>query len=128
MQSAMVIDDDPGVRRTFVRMLRVLGFRVSQAVDGPSGMAQLAAEPNYDLVLVDWKMPGLSGLDVVERLRREDRYADTTIVMVTSLDDVVAVAAALVAGVQAYVTKPISARDLRERLEELGFLFDDGAS
>ena len=121
MKAALVIDDHWTIRRAGARMLKHFGFEVHEARDGETGLALDGATP-LDLVLVDWRMPGLSGLDVVEAIRATDHHQATRLIMVTAVDDVIAVAAALVAGVDAYVVKPVSERALRSRLEQLGLL------
>jgi CheY-like chemotaxis protein len=68
--SILVIDDDPDVRDFIVASLVELGYRVSEASDGTSGLALFAAE-RPDLVVIDFIMPGLSGADVARRILKE---------------------------------------------------------
>lgn len=119
MMQALVIDDQPVFRRAVSRMLRRLGFEVHEAGDGDQGLARIGALQALDLVMVDWRMPGASGLHVVEQIRCDERYAATRVLMVTALDDVIAANAALVAGANAFMVKPFGEQDLVHRLAQL---------
>lgn len=116
---ALVIDDQAVFRRAVSRMLGRMGFEVHQAEDGDLGLAQIAALPGLALVLMDWRMPGRTGLAVLEDIRREPRHRELRVVMVTALDDAIATAAALTAGANGFLIKPFAERDLMTRLEEL---------
>jgi len=116
---ALVIDDQPVFRRAVSRMLKRMGFEVHEAVDGDHGLARISELGVVELVMVDWRMPGTSGLHVVEQIRSDGRYAATRVLMVTALDDVIAANAALVAGANAFLVKPFGEQDLVARLAQL---------
>ena len=120
MMQALVIDDQAIVRRVFARMLRRLGFAVHEADDGLAGLGALAARPDLQLVMVDCRMPGISGIEVIAQIRRERRYQRTRVMMVTGLDDPIAGELALVAGADGVLIKPFGERELRAQLDHVG--------
>lgn len=118
---ALVVDDEPLVRRTVARMLRRLGFEAVEAADGAAALAELERSTDFDLATLDWRMPGLAGIQLVERIRSEPRHAHTRLLMVTGVEDVVAVEAALLAGADGYLVKPV-APQLADKLAALGLV------
>ena len=120
MMQALVIDDQAIVRRAFARMLSRLGFAVHEADDGLAGLGALAARPDLQLVMVDCRMPGISGIEVIAQIRRERRYQRTKVMMVTGLDDPIAGELALVAGADGVLIKPFGERELRAQLDHVG--------
>jgi CheY-like chemotaxis protein len=108
----LVIDDDAAIRELWADFLGVLGYEVVTAVDGTDGLARLDA--TCDLVLSDVHMPGLSGWDVVDALRRQGH--GTPVILVTgsrTLDDV---HRAQSAGVT-LLNKPVGLRELRAAIQ-----------
>lgn len=102
----LVTDDDPLNRDLLDRRLRAHGFTVETAESGQHALERLATG-TYDVVLLDQLMPGLSGIDVLKRLRESESSADLPVIMVTALGESGAVIEALQAGANDYVTKPI---------------------
>jgi two-component system response regulator PrrA len=112
----LVVDDDPAIRRGLRRALGLSGFAVEVADGGEAALALLGAG-GVDAVVLDVSMPGLSGVDVVQRLRR--RGDDVPVLMLSALDDVADRIAGLAAGADDYVVKPFSAAELELRLRAL---------
>ncbi|WP_234975011.1 response regulator [Variovorax paradoxus] len=97
----LVVEDDPGVRRSMVESLQVLGFRVRQAADGASGLLELRkAKP--DLLLVDYLMPHMNGAELIAHAQK--LYADIPILMATGYADMNAVERLI--GPQSVLAKP----------------------
>ena len=117
---AIVIDDQSTFRRAVVRLLRRYDFAIQEAADGATGLRELATRPDVDLVMVDWRMPDMGGLEVVTKIRSDRRFARTKVMMVTALDDGVAEDIAMVAGAHAFLNKPFTERALLAQLEHLG--------
>src|SRR5579875_2983651 len=69
MANILVVEDEPELRRLVVRELEAAGYQVRYVADGPAAVQQLAAAPP-DLVVLDWMLPGLAGLEVLRRLRQ----------------------------------------------------------
>jgi adenylate cyclase len=112
----LVVDDDEMNRDMLSRRLARRGFRTELAVDGPSALRRVAAEP-FDLVLLDWMMPEMSGLDVLAALRRDYDAATLPVIMATARAEADDVVAALGAGANDYVTKPFDIAVVLARVE-----------
>jgi two-component system chemotaxis response regulator CheY len=117
---ALVVDDSQAVRDLLAQHLGQLGFQVEQAADGREALAQLPAMPRLAVVLLDWSMPGMDGLEVLRRLRSDRRYAQVPVVMVTTEAELPSVGDALQAGASEYLMKPFDAQGLLEKLLLLG--------
>jgi|JI10StandDraft_1071094.scaffolds.fasta_scaffold22886_6 CheY-like chemotaxis protein len=120
MTNVLVIDDQATFRRAITRLLRRSGLVVLEAADGESGLAVAVAQPAIALVMVDCKMPGISGFEVITSLRRDRRFDRTKIVMVTGLEDDVAAELAIVAGADGCLTKPFTEAALIAQLDRVG--------
>ena len=123
---ALVADDSRVMRKIIVRMVGAVGFDCIEAGSGEEALdcAETAlGTGGLELVLVDWHMPGMSGVDMVRRLRADDRFDSVRIVMVTSESEIARIDEALAAGVDEYLMKPFDEDSLDEKLNLLG-LFD----
>lgn len=118
---ALVVDDSRAVRSTLRRMLNSIGFDVVEARHGREALERLRdGDLTPDLALVDWNMPEMDGLDLVRSLRRERRYAELPVMMVTSENDSRQMIRALMAGADEYAMKPLEQDALVEKLALLG--------
>lgn len=106
MPKILVVDDEEMNRDLCSRRLRRSGFDVVVASSGPQALDLLHHE-NFDLVLLDQMMPGMSGLEVLHTVRLEHSLRDLPIIMVTAVTDGVRIAEALDSGANDYVTKPV---------------------
>jgi DNA-binding response OmpR family regulator len=112
----LVVDDDPTVSDVVRRYLEQDGCRVRLAADGVAGLDAVAAE-RPDLVVLDLMMPGLDGLEVCRRLRRQ--LPDLPVVMLTALGEEADRVLGLEVGADDYVTKPFSPRELVLRVRSV---------
>jgi DNA-binding response OmpR family regulator len=115
MAEILVIDDDPDIRALLFDTLGAAGHAVRVEVDGEAGLASAAGAPP-DLVLLDWMMPGLSGLEVCHRLRADSHLDDVLVVMLTARRTPADIEWGYAAGVDAYVVKPFSPHALVSRV------------
>lgn len=123
MPRALIVDDSSAVRMLLARSLREFGYEILEAVNGREALRIIAAETApVRLVLADWNMPVMNGLEMLKQLRRDPRNASLTIVMVTSESDVRQMTTALLAGANEYVMKPFTREILKEKLEIVGAL------
>jgi class 3 adenylate cyclase/CheY-like chemotaxis protein len=112
----LVVDDSALNRDMLSRRLRARGYRVDLAADGPEALA-MVAERGYALVLLDVMMPGMSGLDVLARVRETAGPADLPIIMATARVDSDDIVEALNRGANDYVTKPLDFPVVLARVE-----------
>lgn len=117
MARVTVVDDDADIRMLVVRRLERAGHVVSQAGDGESGLAAIRAG-RPDLVVLDWMMPGLTGIEVLERIRADDRERPK-VLMLTARAQEADLAAAGEAGADRFLVKPFTAADLLEAVAAL---------
>ena len=115
--SIVVADDDPSLRTSLERALRVAGHTIHLAVDGGDALEQVSAVAP-DLVVLDVTMPVLTGLDVCRVLRREGN--DVPILMLTARDAIEDRVAGLDAGADDYLVKPFALDELLARIRALG--------
>ena len=119
---AFLVDDSLTVRLLLSHILRDLGFEVEEAPGGTAAINRLAEGLVPDLILLDWNMPDVSGLEVLQMIRREAKLAGSRVVMVTSETETNMMAWALEAGADEYVMKPFSPAMIRDKLVLLGLL------
>lgn len=105
LRKVLVVDDDPVVGKSFDRVLTGKGYAVITARDGEEALAKLREE-NYDMVFTDIKMPGMSGLEVAEKVKASQPWLPVVIVTGYGTDEHEARAAA--AGVSGFLRKPLS--------------------
>lgn len=111
----LIVDDSALQRRILSSSVRRWGFHVSEAASGEEAMA-LCAEAPPDLVLSDWMMPGMSGLDFCQRFRALPGDHFGYFILLTSKSDKTDIATGLEAGADDFLTKPVDANELRARI------------
>jgi two-component system chemotaxis response regulator CheY len=121
MAIALVVDDSKAIRMILAKTLRELGYEVREAANGREGLAILEAEKSaITLVLVDWNMPEVNGMELLKQLRQKPELASVVVMMVTTESELSQMAAALEAGANEYVMKPFTKDILVEKLELAG--------
>lgn len=114
----LVADDSSTMRKIILRSLQAVGVsEATEAADGTEAVS-LFKPGDFDLVLTDWNMPGKTGLEVIQEVRKQD--ANVPIIMVTTEAEKGRVIQAIQAGVSDYLVKPFTADTLREKLEKHG--------
>ncbi len=115
----LVIDDMMTMRKLVGKCVKEIGFTdLTEAADGALGWAALeAANPPIGLVISDWNMPNLSGLELLKKVRADARFVKLPFVLVTAEAEQHQVVEAVKAGVSNYVVKPFTAQILKEKLE-----------
>lgn len=116
MTQVLVIDDDPSMRRVIRLALEADGADVTEAEDGPQGL-ELAYGGSFELVILDWNMPGPAGPEVLNALRRAQ--PDLPVLMLTAELTARQGGLALAYGATAFLAKPFRGDDLRTAVADL---------
>jgi two-component system chemotaxis response regulator CheY len=123
MSKALVVDDSRTIRIILRRILAEIGYEVCEAANGREALQVMDAEKDaVSLVLADWNMPEMNGLELVSELRQRPEFSKLKIVMVTTEAELGHMTSALQAGANEYVMKPFTKEILREKLEYVGIL------
>ena len=112
-QKILVIDDEPGIINLVTAYLRPEGYEVYTAMDGTAGL-QAARAYKPDLIVLDIMLPGIDGVELLSRLRRE---SDVYVILLTAKTDETDKIVGLSVGADDYVTKPFSPRELVARIK-----------
>src|SRR5574338_1388636 len=124
-QKILIVDDEPSIVNLVTAYLRPEGYEVYTASDGPSGL-QSARAYKPDLVVLDIMLPGMDGLELLTRLRRE---SNVYVILLTAKTEEIDKIVGLSVGADDYVSKPFSPRELVARIKAaLRRLKSDGES
>jgi two-component system chemotaxis response regulator CheY len=118
---ALVIDDSSAMRTLLRRLLRDLSFEVTEAPDVSTALDRLGPDGIPDLALVDWNLPGGSGIEFVRAVRKHLTPRELRILMITTEVGPREMRMALDAGAQEYLMKPFTKEALRDKLSLMGF-------
>ena len=124
MPKAQVADDSWAVRMILTKTLKELGYEVCEAANGRQALEVMEAEKDaVTLVLADWNMPEVNGLELLQRLRQDPALSSLVVIMVTTETELDQMATALEAGANEYVMKPFTKDILVEKLQLVGIHF-----
>ncbi|NND19662.1 MAG: phosphate regulon transcriptional regulator PhoB [Silicimonas sp.] len=112
--SVLVVEDEPAQREVLVYNLRAEGYEVVQAADGDDGLV-LVEEVTPDLIILDWMLPGVSGIEVCRRLKANTKSRAIPIILLTARGDEADRVRGLETGADDYVVKPYSINELMAR-------------
>jgi len=116
----LVVDDSSTMRRIIRNNLKAAGYDdVVEAENGELALARLAAEGRVDVVITDWNMPVMNGLELVNAMRRAEAHRHTPVLMVTTVAERDEILKAMQAGVNSYVVKPFDSATLKKKIEQL---------
>ncbi|MGA0586341.1 chemotaxis response regulator CheY [Dyella sp. KRB-257] len=117
----LVVDDFSTMRRIVRNLLVELGFSgplIQEADDGESALVMLKSQP-FDMVVTDWNMPNMTGIDLLRAIRAEASLKGLPVLMVTAENNRDQIIAAAQAGVNGYIVKPFTAATLQEKLTKI---------
>ena len=115
----LIVDDMSTMRRIIKNLLNQLGFKnIDEAEDGAIALQKLKKN-RYDFVVTDWNMPNMSGLELVQAIRKDPDLKHLPVLMVTAEAKKENVILALKAGVNNYIVKPFPAEVLKEKIEKI---------
>jgi two-component system chemotaxis response regulator CheY len=115
----LIVDDFSTMRRICKHLLKQIGFtNIVEADDGTTALNVLRKEP-VDLVLTDWNMPKMNGLELLKAIRKDPNLKHLPVIMVTAEALNENIIAALKAGVNNYIVKPFNAQTLEKKIEDV---------
>lgn len=115
----MVIDDDAISRKKLVRIFQRLRFeQIEEFGEGDKALTRLKEHP-VDLVMADWHMPGLTGLEILKAIRQDPALSNTLVYLVTNEGRQAQIVSAIQAGASGYIMKPFSQNSIKEKLNNL---------
>jgi two-component system, chemotaxis family, chemotaxis protein CheY len=118
--NVLVVDDYNTMRRILKNLLEQLGFKnVDEAESGAGALEKLRAGKNYGLVISDWNMEPMTGLQLLKEVRADVKLKGTPFIMVTAESKTENVVAAKEAGVNNYIVKPFNAATLKQKMESV---------
>jgi two-component system phosphate regulon response regulator PhoB len=122
VRTVLVVDDDPDIRELVAWKLGQAGFATLAAADGEAALALATGHApgsvrRPDLILLDWMMPKMSGLEVCRALHSDPSTADIPIIFLTAKVQEAEVERGFAAGIDDYIVKPFSPREMLSRVE-----------
>ena len=115
----LVVDDFSTMRRIIKNLLHDLGYaNVTEADDGKTALP-LLKDGNFDVLITDWNMPGMPGLELLKQVRADARLAKLPVLMLTAEAKREQIVEAAQAGVSGYVIKPFTAATLKEKIDKI---------
>ena len=115
----LIVDDFSTMRRIIKNLLRDLGFNnTDEADDGNTGLPKLQSG-NFDFLVTDWNMPGMTGIELLEAVRADPKLQNLPVLMVTAEAKKEQIVMAAQAGVNGYVVKPFTAQTLKEKIDKI---------
>jgi len=115
----LIVDDFATMRRILRNILKQIGFTdITEADDGSTALKELKKE-KYDLILSDWNMPEMAGIDLLNAIRADDELKAIPFVMITAEAQKDNIVGAVKAGVNSYVVKPFTAETINEKLKKV---------
>lgn len=121
MKSCLVVDDSKVIRRVARRILEELDFRIEEAVDGKDALAA-CERISPDVVLLDWNMPVMNGIDFLRSLRASPNIHQPVVVFCTTENDMTHIRAAMEAGADEYIMKPFDREIIEAKFSQVGLM------
>ncbi len=115
----LIAEDNTTMASALRHLLRHLGFDDVTGTDDGGEAIRLLSENQFDLVIVDWSLPSLSGVGITQWMRKQDSYRTTPVIMVTARDQAEDVLIAVESGVNEYVLKPLDKEVLRAKINKV---------
>jgi len=114
----VIVEDDPETAKMFAEMVRLLGYQDRITESGMEAIGMIARE-NPKAVILDWILPDITGIEVMQKLNKDTRLAIIPIIMITAKTHPEEIQEGVRMGASAYLTKPIDFRDLENALHAL---------
>ncbi len=121
MTTCLIVDDSKIVRKVITRILEPLGFRIVEAENGEQALEH-ARKHKVDLIMLDWNMPVMNGIDFLRTLRGDGSIAQPKVIFCTTENEIPKITEAMQAGADEYVMKPFDEGIITGKLQQLGLL------
>jgi len=115
----LIVDDFSTMRRIVKNLLRDLGFTNTQEADDGSSALPILKANDFDFLVTDWNMPGMTGIELLKSVRADAKLKNLPVLMVTAEAKREQIIEAAQAGVNGYVVKPFTAQALKEKIEKI---------
>ena len=115
----LIVDDFSTMRRIIKNLLRDLGFTNTQEADDGSTALPMLRGGDFDFLVTDWNMPGMTGIDLLKEVRSDEKLSSLPVLMVTAEAKRDQIIEAAQAGVNGYVVKPFTAQVLKEKIDKI---------
>lgn len=112
-----IVDDQPSLRQMVRFALTIQGIAVEEAADGVEALEKMSNQ-GFDLIIADWQMPRMDGLEMLRRLRNIPGYIDVPVIMISCRDDIEARKQARALGVLAWIKKPFRLSEIQTVVED----------
>lgn len=120
LDKKILIADDFAEMRMIIRsILKNIGFTNISEADGGKAVLRLLKKQKYDLILCDWNMPDMPGVEVLRKIRSDDELKDMPFIMITAEAQKENILEALEAGVSSYIVKPFAAETVTKKINEI---------
>lgn len=115
----LIVDDFSTMRRIIKNLLRDLGFTNTQEADDGNTALPMLRSGDFDFLVTDWNMPGMTGIELLKEIRADAKLASIPVLMVTAEAKRDQIIEAAQAGVNGYVVKPFTAQVLKEKIDKI---------
>ena len=115
----LIVDDFSTMRRIIKNLLRDLGFSNTQEADDGQTALPMLQSGNFDFLVTDWNMPGMTGIDLLKAVRADEKLATLPVLLVTAEQKREQIIEAAQAGVNGYIVKPFTAEVLKEKIGKI---------
>lgn len=115
----LIVDDFSTMRRIIKNLLRDLGFTNTHEADDGSTALPVLKNGDFDFLVTDWNMPGMTGIDLLKEVRADGKLASLPVLMVTAEAKRDQIIEAAQSGVNGYVVKPFTAQVLKEKIDKI---------
>ncbi len=115
----LIVDDFSTMRRIIKNLLRDLGFNNTQEADDGNTALPMLQSGDFDFLITDWNMPGMTGIELLKAVRSDPKLASLPVLMVTAEAKKEQIVEAAQAGVNGYIVKPFTAQTLKEKIDRI---------
>jgi two-component system chemotaxis response regulator CheY len=115
----LIVDDFSTMRRIIKNLLRELGFTNTQEADDGNTALPMLKKGDFDFLVTDWNMPGMTGIELLRLVRADAELASLPVLMVTAEAKREQIVMAAEAGVNGYIVKPFTANTLKEKIDKI---------